>query len=132
MASGRPKVAESPLELLNTPQLEPGVLNRFFFPACGGSIGFFAGIVGNWASQRPVWSGKTDYIIFRLCFFLLGAPFLGVQKHILLTVAGVALGFYLEDRKSKRVAERDAVYRHYVQLHPEDFPPYGKLLRVFN
>lgn len=23
-------------------------------------------------------------------------------------------------------AERDAVYRHYIQLHPDDFPPPGK------
>lgn len=34
--------------------------------------------------------------------------------------------FFLQYRKNYW-AERDAVMRHYVQLHPEDFPPPGKV-----
>lgn len=35
------------------------------------------------------------------------------------------VGKYFSDRKDRIEADRDAMLRHYVQLHPEDFPPMG-------
>lgn len=54
---GRPKVAESPLELLNSPGIEPGVLNIYYNPVIFGCVGVLGVIVGNYASRRPVLSG---------------------------------------------------------------------------
>lgn len=52
--------------------------------------------------------------------------FLGVQFHVLATVVGAGIGQYLENYRNEYFAEREAVFRHYVQLHPEDFPPFSK------
>ncbi|XP_050299449.1 NADH dehydrogenase [ubiquinone] 1 subunit C2 [Anthonomus grandis grandis] len=103
---GRPKIAETPLELLSTPGIEPGLINKYYAPVVTATIFFGAVIIGNYASRRPVMSG--------------------IQKHILATAAGAAAGFYAEDYRSKKLADRDAVLRHYVELHPEDFPPYER------
>lgn len=43
------------------------------------------------------------------------------------TGLGAILAKYVEDYRRDYLAERDAVLRHYVQLHIEDFPPLGKL-----
>lgn len=47
-----------------------------------------------------------------------------------------AVGFtaghlFLQYRKNSW-AERDAVYRHYIELHPEDFPAPGAFNAFFN
>lgn len=43
---------------------------------------------------------------------------------IYFVAAAAASQLFLNYRKNY-YAERDAVYRHYVELHPEDFPPPG-------
>lgn len=44
-----------------------------------------------------------------------------------LTIAGsLLLGKFIYESRRARHAERDAVLRHYIELHPEDFPPIGK------
>lgn len=45
----------------------------------------------------------------------------GIQKHALLTVGWCGLLSYVQDKRNAYLAERDAVLRHYVELHPEDF-----------
>lgn len=42
------------------------------------------------------------------------------------TAIGGGIGYYLDGMREKHLARRDAVLRHYVELHPEDFPPIGK------
>lgn len=54
----------------------------------------------------------------------------GIQKHIIAAVAGAGVGKVMDDYRNEYYADRDAVLRHYVQLHPEDFPPYGKKLFI--
>ncbi|XP_066252083.1 NADH dehydrogenase [ubiquinone] 1 subunit C2 [Euwallacea similis] len=105
---GRPKVAESPLELLNTPRIAPGPFNQFFVPGITGFTGFLAVIGTNYGTKRPVFSG--------------------IQKHILATVIGVAVGLFIQKKTDEKTAERDAIFRHYIELHPEDFPPYERKL----
>lgn len=42
-------------------------------------------------------------------------------------VAGFFVGQTILNWRRNYWADRDAVLRHYVQLHPEDFPPPGKI-----
>lgn len=37
------------------------------------------------------------------------------------------IAYYARKRIDAYTAQRDAIYRHYVQLHPEDFTPPRKL-----
>lgn len=41
-------------------------------------------------------------------------------------------GKYLDGRQDNKLADRDAMYRHYIQLHPEDFPSFGKNYNIFS
>lgn len=51
----------------------------------------------------------------------------GLPRYVFVTGAFAVAGKYLNDFRNQYLAERDAVFRHYVSLHPEDFPPYGKI-----
>ncbi|KAJ8927115.1 hypothetical protein NQ314_020388 [Rhamnusium bicolor] len=105
-ASG-PKIATSPLKLLeNDGTREPPLLSQIWGPTAGGVVGFIAVIVGNWATRRPYFSG--------------------IQKHISATAICAGIGKIAEDYRSQYLADRDAVFRHYIQLHPEDFPDYER------
>lgn len=44
---------------------------------------------------------------------------------MLCTAIGIGVGRYAESCYDDRLAERDAVFRHYIELHPEDFPMPG-------
>lgn len=50
----------------------------------------------------------------------------GLHKHSVCFIGGYTLGplghFFYEYRMNS-FAQRDAVFHHYVELHPEDFPP---------
>ena len=43
---------------------------------------------------------------------------------------GVVGGKTVDGWRNEHLAERDAVLRHYIQLHPEDFPDPGKLSNI--
>lgn len=53
--------------------------------------------------------------------------FPGLQNHVGFAVLGGIGGTYLDKKRTEDLATRDAVLRHYVELHPEDFPPIRKL-----
>lgn len=36
------------------------------------------------------------------------------------------MGTYLDKKRNEALSTRDAVLKHYVELHPEDFPPIGE------
>lgn len=42
-------------------------------------------------------------------------------------IIGAALGYKLNEWKEEALAERDAQLRHYIELHPDDFPQPGEL-----
>ncbi|KAL1509264.1 hypothetical protein ABEB36_004027 [Hypothenemus hampei] len=103
---GKPKVAESPQEVLNSPGIERGLLSQYYAPVLFGLFGFGLVATKNWSTKRPLLSG--------------------IQKHILATAIGVPIGFFVNKWLDSKLADRDAMLRHYVQLHPEDFPPYER------
>lgn len=69
----------------------------------------------------------------RLILHLWFCSILGIQKHILATLAGAAVGQFVDQKRNDYLAERDAVLRHYIELHPEDFqqPPRKTFNEVF-
>ncbi|XP_022906330.2 NADH dehydrogenase [ubiquinone] 1 subunit C2 [Onthophagus taurus] len=102
MATG-PKVVLDPVELL-TPDLtrpEP-YINKFWAPVICGGLAFLGVCFGNYATPRPVFSG--------------------LQRHLAATGIGGYIGHVIDGYRNSHYAERDAVLRHYIQLHPDDFP----------
>uniref|UniRef100_A0A1A9WXQ4 NADH dehydrogenase [ubiquinone] 1 subunit C2 n=1 Tax=Glossina brevipalpis TaxID=37001 RepID=A0A1A9WXQ4_9MUSC len=93
-----------PLELLsNKGERQSTFLSPLYNPAAGALAGFGLAIFLNWGFRRP--------------------PFSGIQKHIAFTVLGGVTGSYIDKKRNDYLATRDAILRHYVELHPEDFPP---------
>ncbi|BES94826.1 unnamed protein product [Nesidiocoris tenuis] len=46
----------------------------------------------------------------------------GIQSYILWGTGGAVLGYLATLRYQRYNSDRDAAYRHYIDLHPEDFP----------
>ncbi|XP_018565169.1 NADH dehydrogenase [ubiquinone] 1 subunit C2 [Anoplophora glabripennis] len=104
MATG-PKIATTPLGLFEGHREAP-LLSQIWAPSMCATVGFVSVIFGNWASRRPYFSG--------------------IQKHFIAAGVGAALGKIIDDYRNQYFADKDAVLRHYIQLHPEDFPPYER------
>ncbi|CAG9762379.1 unnamed protein product [Ceutorhynchus assimilis] len=102
----RPKIAESPLELLDTPGIEPGLINQYFGPVAFGTLGLTTSVLAHWVTKRPIWSG--------------------LQIHVASTALGAYIGHYMEKRRNAKMAVRDAIFRDYIRLHPDEFPPYER------
>lgn len=49
----------------------------------------------------------------------------GIQKHVVAAVGLGALALTMDKWRTQYFAEKDATLRHYVELHPEDFPTPG-------
>lgn len=47
----------------------------------------------------------------------------GLQKHVFGVIVMTGIFKYVQNKRDEHFIERDAVLRHYVELHPEDFPP---------
>ncbi|KAL2729222.1 NADH dehydrogenase ubiquinone 1 subunit C2 [Vespula squamosa] len=47
----------------------------------------------------------------------------GFQVHIITTLASFLVSYKLQEFTNDHFAKRDQLLRHYVTLHPEDFPP---------
>uniref|UniRef100_A0A1A9V829 NADH dehydrogenase [ubiquinone] 1 subunit C2 n=1 Tax=Glossina austeni TaxID=7395 RepID=A0A1A9V829_GLOAU len=92
-----------PLELLSNKNREPRFLSSVYNPVACALSGFGLAAFLNWGFRRPIFSG--------------------IQKHIALAVAGGIIGKYIDEKRDDYLATRDAILRHYVELHPEDFPP---------
>ncbi|XP_013780916.1 NADH dehydrogenase [ubiquinone] 1 subunit C2-like [Limulus polyphemus] len=78
------------------------VFARYFYPVAFAGVGVATVVITNIVSRRPAISG--------------------IQKHIISLGTGAVLGEMFYNRQKRITAERDAVIRHYIQLHPEDFP----------
>ncbi|XP_055836969.1 NADH dehydrogenase [ubiquinone] 1 subunit C2 [Episyrphus balteatus] len=93
----------SPLELLeNRQDRTPSFMFKVFNPAAAAIAGCGLALFHNFAYRRPVWSG--------------------IQKHVIFTIIGASAGVYFDKKRNEHIADRDAVLRHYISLHPEDFP----------
>ncbi|GAB0094913.1 NADH dehydrogenase [Sergentomyia squamirostris] len=93
----------SPLELLqfNEDRERPWLSNKWGI-VLGATMGFGLACWANFLRRRPVFSGA--------------------QQHIAYPVIGATLFHFIDGYRDKYLAERDAVLRHYIELHPEDFP----------
>ncbi|KAH8411950.1 hypothetical protein KR222_003558 [Zaprionus bogoriensis] len=96
-----------PLELLtNRGNRQPSFLSPIWNPLACAAGGFGIALFVNLGFRKPIFSG--------------------IQKHILFTAAGGAIGSFLDKKRDDYAAKRDAVLRHYVELHPDDFPVTGE------
>ncbi|KAH8378034.1 hypothetical protein KR093_008532 [Drosophila rubida] len=92
-----------PLELLaNKGNREPPFLTAIWNPLIGTVAGFGVVMFANWGFRKPV--------------------FAGIQKHIAFALIGGAAGTFFDGKRNEYAAKRDAVLRHYIELHPDDFP----------
>ncbi|XP_014285152.1 NADH dehydrogenase [ubiquinone] 1 subunit C2 [Halyomorpha halys] len=79
----------------------------------------------------PFWNGKFVPTFLTAVSFgstcahriVLRQPvFSGIQVHLAFAAAGCGIGILLQRWYDNRTIEKDATYRHYIALHPEDFP----------
>ncbi|EDW03842.1 NADH dehydrogenase [ubiquinone] 1 subunit C2 [Drosophila grimshawi] len=92
-----------PLEILtNKGTRQPTFLSPIWNPMAGSLAGFGIAMFVNWGFRKPIFSG--------------------IQKHIAFTLLGGGIGAFLDQKRDAYLAKRDAVLRHYVELHPDDFP----------
>jgi len=77
------------------------IYSKYYYEVLGGIAGFGSPIVKNYFNKRP--------------------PLAGIQRHIAFALAGVVIGHYMDKYLTYRWMERDAMVRHYIELHPEDF-----------
>ncbi|CAH2108100.1 unnamed protein product [Euphydryas editha] len=89
------------LNLGNEGRKQP-VLNEYWPYILGTFFGVGTGLFINFGTKRPLMSG--------------------IQKHIIGVVGFTSLFKYVTNKREEYLAEKDAVLRHYIQLHPEDFP----------
>lgn len=55
---------------------------------------------------------------------------LGIQRHFFATGLGALFGYKVDQWTSSYYADRDAVLRHYIELHPEDFQITSKFIDI--
>ena len=77
------------------------IFSKYFFPAGFALLGVGTVICSNYYVRRPYYAG--------------------IQRHIGLGIAGLIFGIYVNRYYERKWMERDAIVRHYIELHPEDF-----------
>jgi NADH dehydrogenase (ubiquinone) 1 subunit C2 len=55
--------------------------------------------------------------------------FTGLHVKLGAGIVGAGILYYVNKYRDTYLADKDAMYRHYVQLHPEDFPPPGLFIK---
>ncbi|XP_014255851.1 uncharacterized protein LOC106670228 [Cimex lectularius] len=95
-------VADPRKLLLPDPEEKKTVLYDKFTPLCLASILFLGVLASRRFNRKPVFSG--------------------IQHHIMAVVGGWVVGKALHNMMENHNAEKDAIYRHYIDLHPDDFP----------
>lgn len=135
-----PSPIYDPIELLtNKGERKPRFLTAIYNPIACAAAGFGLAMTLNWAFRRPVFSGKllkwrNINILEKPCIFIINFAlfhylfYKGLQKHIGFAGVGLLLGQYIEQKRSESLATRDAILRHYVELHRDDFPNERKLI----
>lgn len=132
-----PKFGKTALELLDARFAEPpSVSSKYGIQFSCGLLGGLVQVLKNWSYRRPLIAGKlnnsttkllfqTTYWHFVQFFNVFDCSLLGAYLYPVYFAAGWVTGQLLTNYRQNYYAERDAVYRHYIELHPEDFPPPG-------
>ncbi|XP_035780125.1 NADH dehydrogenase [ubiquinone] 1 subunit C2-like [Anopheles albimanus] len=92
---------KTPLELLSGTTSKTWLDDKWA-PGVGGLFGFLGACYVNYGTGRPLLSG--------------------IQKHIAAAIAVGTLATMANKWRDSYLAEKDATLRHYIELHPEDFP----------
>ncbi|XP_035225814.1 NADH dehydrogenase [ubiquinone] 1 subunit C2-like [Stegodyphus dumicola] len=83
------------------PPPKESILSKAFYPVGCALGGISLPIAQNYYIKRPFYTG--------------------IHRHIALGLIGAVFGYYVDRFLDRKWMERDAVIRHYVELHPEDF-----------
>ncbi|XP_054724813.1 NADH dehydrogenase [ubiquinone] 1 subunit C2-like [Uloborus diversus] len=83
------------------PYEKDSILTKYFYHIGLGLMGAGTPVVHNYYLRRPYYSG--------------------IHRHIVLGIIGIYCGYYMDEFFKRKFAERDAVIKHYIELHPEDF-----------
>lgn len=96
-------------------------------PAMCGVFGFASMCFLNAFTRRPVLSGLFSFVNIKKYenYVRNLSAVLGIQWHGVATAIGVTVGKTLDGWRNEHYAEKDAVLRRYVELHPDDFPDPG-------
>ncbi|XP_054263445.1 NADH dehydrogenase [ubiquinone] 1 subunit C2-like [Macrosteles quadrilineatus] len=105
--SSKPAVVQSapddPKFLLDPENIpEPTFLQDKYLPVTLALAGFTSAVYRNYTRRRPLYAGA--------------------QVTLAVTLIGGGIGWWIQTYRTAYWADRDAILRHYVQLHPEDFP----------
>ncbi|KAL4702272.1 hypothetical protein ACJJTC_018586 [Scirpophaga incertulas] len=80
----------------------PPFLNKYWPQILGTVFGIGTGVLVNFGTRRPLFSG--------------------IQKHVVGVAGWIGVLTFVQNKRNNYLAEKDAVLRHYIELHPEDFP----------
>lgn len=100
-------------------------LDQIWGGLVGSVMGFGLFSFSNYMRQRPTLSGHyiipVRFVNYQLSNVNVFCLFSGIQRHIGGAIALGTLMHYGYEYRRSYFAERDAVYRHYVETHPDDF-----------
>jgi len=57
---------------------------------------------------------------------------LGIHVKLGAGIVGATALYYYKQYRTSYLADKDAMYRHYIQLHPEDFQAPGWYINLHN
>ncbi|KAJ1519606.1 hypothetical protein ONE63_004880 [Megalurothrips usitatus] len=87
-----------------------GLFGDYWMPAVASVAGLAALLSWNSTSGKPLHTG--------------------LWRAGLIVPACAAAGLWIRDSKREKNRLKWAGYRHYIELHPEDFPPYPRRVKV--
>jgi len=105
------------IKILETPAPPRPLLACYLQPLSWSLIGFGSVFIFNLFAKKPM--------------------FAGIQRHFGMGAAGWLSGMGVQRWLDSNMSETDAVLKHYIMLHPEDFPVperkrFGELLEPWN
>lgn len=78
--------------------------------------------------RRPLLSGLFSVNIGEIWNYVSNLSLVpGIHQHVIAAAVAGFVGNTVDKWRDSHLAERDAVLRHYVSLHPEDFPEPGEI-----
>ncbi|XP_034253108.1 uncharacterized protein LOC117652361 [Thrips palmi] len=88
----------------------PSLFSDTWMSILGGTFGFFGVMSYNVARFKPAYTG--------------------VWRYPIAMAAGVYAGLIIRDWRREKVRTKWAKIKHYIELHPEDFPPYPARTKI--
>lgn len=77
------------------------VFSKYFYPVTFAAMAGLSPALNNYVYKMPLHAG--------------------IHRHVALGIAGFMFGVYIDRYLERKWVHRDAVIKHYIELHPEDF-----------